>query len=67
MRTTKFFIVLLVVFIVGLSLSRIVFAAEPYLVKDIWPGSDGSHPGDLVNVNGTLFFTASDGARGFEL
>ncbi len=30
------------------------------LVKDIRPGPDGSAPGDLTDVNGTLFFTAAD-------
>ncbi len=29
------------------------------LVKDINPGASHSHPGSFINVNGTLFFTAS--------
>jgi ELWxxDGT repeat protein len=46
------------------------------LVKDINPGTGSSFPGELadvytgaglVNVNGTLFFTADDGAHGSEL
>jgi len=50
--------------------------AGTLLVKDIRPGSDGAFlvddDNDLpsfspTNVNGTLFFTASDGTTGFEL
>jgi ELWxxDGT repeat protein len=51
--------------------------AGTYMVKDIRPGSDtssgnllpsNSHPRDLINVNGTLFFSADDGgATGREL
>jgi ELWxxDGT repeat protein len=45
------------------------------MVKDITPGPGGSFhkthlihsAGDLTNVNGTLFFTASDGKSGSEL
>ncbi|MDJ0719355.1 MAG: hypothetical protein QNJ54_34905 [Prochloraceae cyanobacterium] len=37
------------------------------LVKDIFPGSNGSIPENLTNVNGTLFFTANDGINGKEL
>ena len=46
------------------------------LVRDIFPGTytngDGTYPNasdpqDLVNLNGTLFFTADDGASGREL
>jgi ELWxxDGT repeat protein len=36
-------------------------------VKDIRPGVPGSLPDRLVAVNGTLFFTATDGVTGFEL
>jgi ELWxxDGT repeat protein len=39
----------------------------PSLVKDINPGAGHSFPDSLVNVNGTLFFGANDGARGREL
>jgi ELWxxDGT repeat protein len=42
-------------------------AAGTTLVKDIWPGSGGdlaSRPADLTNVDGTLFFSASDGTHG---
>jgi ELWxxDGT repeat protein len=49
--------------------------AQPVLVKDIWPGSEGSlersvdnaTPGEFTNVNGTLFFTANNGTNGWEL
>ena len=37
------------------------------MVKDIGPGSYSSAPIQLVNVNGTLFFTANDGTNGDEL
>ena len=36
-------------------------------VKDIRPGRDSSLPQQLMDVNGTLFFTADDGAHGREL
>jgi ELWxxDGT repeat protein len=45
-------------------------AGGTVLVKDINPGSGGSNApfsGSAVNVNGTLFFTASDGTTGDEL
>ena len=41
-------------------------AAGTVLVKDINPGSSSSYPGNLTNVNGTLFFAANDGT-GHEL
>jgi ELWxxDGT repeat protein len=36
-------------------------------VKDIRPGSAGSDPYDLTNVNGVLYFVANDGIHGAEL
>jgi ELWxxDGT repeat protein len=45
-------------------------AAGTFLVKDIAPGggrAGNGFPLDLTNVNGTLFFTADDGAHGTEL
>jgi ELWxxDGT repeat protein len=44
--------------------------AGTVLVKNIRPNGAyefGSYPQDLVNVGGTLFFTANDGANGVEL
>jgi ELWxxDGT repeat protein len=37
------------------------------MVKDINSGADGSGPGNLTDVNGTLFFTAFDPTHGREL
>src|SRR5262249_40378491 len=45
-------------------------AAGTALVKDLAPGADSAlalSSLELLNVNGTLFFRASDGANGFEL
>jgi ELWxxDGT repeat protein len=41
--------------------------ANVFLVKDILAGSESSSPAALVDVNGTLFFTATDGINGNEL
>ena len=40
---------------------------DPELVTDLLAGAGGSSPSNFVNVNGTLFFTANDGANGVEL
>lgn len=37
------------------------------MVRDIWPGSHGSAPSSLMDVNGTLYFVANDGVHGREL
>jgi ELWxxDGT repeat protein len=37
------------------------------LVKDIQPGTGSGYPRDLLNVNGTLYFSADNGAVGEEL
>jgi ELWxxDGT repeat protein len=37
------------------------------MVKDIWPGEDGSGPSWLTAVGGTLYFTARDDTHGDEL
>ncbi len=52
-------------------------SAGTSLVKDVFPGSSrgdyggsypgSSHPSELTNVNGTLFFAANDGKHGVEL
>jgi ELWxxDGT repeat protein len=42
-------------------------AAGTYLLRDILPGNGGSFPDHLTDVNGTLFFTATDGIHGVEL
>jgi ELWxxDGT repeat protein len=41
--------------------------AQPNLVKDINPGGGGSYAQDLVNVNGTIYFTALNNTYGTEL
>src|SRR5258708_23396288 len=40
--------------------------AGTVLVKDINPGSGASYPSSLTNVNGTLYFQASDPTHGSE-
>jgi ELWxxDGT repeat protein len=42
-------------------------AAGTQMVLDINPGSAGSRPSLLTNVNGTIFFAADDGVHGREL
>ena len=42
-------------------------AAGTVRVKDIAPGAASSAPSSMRNVNGTLFFAATDGASGIEL
>ncbi len=37
------------------------------LVKDIYPGNEGSYPSEFVDINGTLYFTAYNGSSGKEL
>jgi ELWxxDGT repeat protein len=39
----------------------------PLLVKDIRSGTTHSDPQELVNVNGTIFFSAIDGINGTEV
>jgi ELWxxDGT repeat protein len=43
--------------------------AGTVMVKDINPGKSTSYPGNMMNVNGTLFFSANDGPsnHGIEL
>ncbi len=58
--------ILAVTLVLGASVLQ-AEAADPLLVKDINPGPAWSAPYQLRNVDGTLFFTANDGAIGFEL
>jgi ELWxxDGT repeat protein len=56
----------------GFSLARgssfaSAVAPEPYLVKDINPGTDGSDTGEVTNIYNTLLFCADDGVHGREL
>jgi ELWxxDGT repeat protein len=37
------------------------------LFKDINPGTNGSDPGNFINLNNTLYFTARDATNGYEL
>lgn len=39
----------------------------PTLLKDIYPGGNGSFPSNFINLNNTLYFTANDGTNGVEL
>ena len=58
----------LILAVLLLTLSTVQAAPpEPYLVKDIYPGTGSSSPYYLTNVNGTLFFGADDGSHGREL
>jgi len=42
-------------------------ASEPYLVKDIYSGTESSNPSNLTQVDDMLFFTADDSSHGVEL
>ncbi len=48
-------------------LSSHIAWAQPTLVKDINPGGGASEISSTVNVNGTLFFAATNGTQGKEL
>jgi ELWxxDGT repeat protein len=54
-------------FIVFIFCSINAFCQTPVLVKDIRTGTNHSDPQELVNVNGTIFFSAIDGPNGIEL
>ena len=42
-------------------------SAATALVKDIFVGASSSNPSAFANVNGTLYFRATDGGNGLEL
>ncbi len=50
-----------------LPLTASLAMGQPVLVKDVDPGTAGSAPQQLVNANGTLYFTAYNPAYGSEL
>jgi ELWxxDGT repeat protein len=56
-----------VVLLLVAGLAGFARAADPFLVRDINPGDANSFPSELIDVNGTLFFTADDGTHGYEL
>jgi MYXO-CTERM domain-containing protein len=74
-RRTAHLLLLLLPAMAGLLPSRAEAAgdvpglpcASARLVKDINPGGAGSNPNALVDVGGTLYFTASDGSTGPQL
>ena len=41
-------------------------AAGTVLVQDVYQGTTGSNPQNLRDINGSLFFTATDGSTGIE-
>ena len=41
--------------------------AGTVIVKDIWPGAEGSEPYAFIAVGTWLYFAANDGSHGFEL
>src|SRR6267378_3233631 len=45
-------------------LAAMSFGQSAYLVKDIYPGTQFSRLGDLTDLNGTLFFRATDDLNG---
>lgn len=51
----------------GRELWAIGGQSSPVLVADIQPGEGSSSPAQLVDGDGTLFFTANDGVHGTEL
>jgi ELWxxDGT repeat protein len=42
-------------------------ALDPFLVKNVQIGTDGTSATSFANVNGVLYFAANDGATGYEL
>ncbi|MDB5391591.1 MAG: hypothetical protein JWM11_7237 [Planctomycetaceae bacterium] len=46
---------------------RLLLSINPVQVADIFPGPKDSAPQQFTNLNGTLYFTATDGVHGVEL
>ena len=42
-------------------------ASGTFVLKDIYPGNEGSFPSEFVEINGTLYFTAYNPSSGKEL
>lgn len=53
----------LVLVVVSGALPGVAGAQQPYLVKDVWEGPQGSNLFELVDVGGILFFIADDGVH----
>lgn len=49
------------------TLAQAVPRPQISLTKDIAPGTTGSYPGYMTDVNGTAFLIANDGISGYEL
>lgn len=62
----KLFFFKTLVFVIGLFLHNLnLYSQSP--VKDIFSGIGGSNPEELINVNGTLYFSATNDGNGTEL
>jgi ELWxxDGT repeat protein len=58
---------LISVCITSVFFSVSAISQTPLLVKDIRTGIPDSDPQELVNINGTIFFAATDGVNGVEI
>ena len=56
-----------ILLIIALSPAGKIKSQSAFLVKDIYPGSAASAITNPTDVNGTLFFIATDGTHGIEL
>jgi len=65
----------LVILAVGVSFGSLLAAnaggapgdATATQIADLNPGSDGSHPFEMIDINGVAYFAANDGTNGREL